>query len=188
MLLCCKSCICFFFFLFQKQPAPVYCCISVPCSIKLRTLMPDPATKTSGSSSTTGKKRKEKKSFYFFSDQTLIITDPITILSYFRLLHQRRSIHVFMPNQLHWIAVIFCLRGRTCTSEEPLPRRSSLPAFLSGSISVTQIVIILTLWIIYGPGQLNQAATELRANGRGLRGYWDNLALCSAFTLKWKPT
>lgn len=56
----------FFFSLFQKQPAPVYCCISVPCSIKLRTLMPDPATKTSGSSSTTGKKRKEKSLYFFF--------------------------------------------------------------------------------------------------------------------------
>lgn len=133
-----------FFPLFQKQPAPVYCCISVPCSIKLRTLMPDPATKTSGSSSTTGKKKEGKKSIFFFRPN-LDHHRPNYNPSYFRLLHQRRSIHVFMPNQLHSIAVIFCLRGRTCTSEEPLPRRSSLPAFLSGSISVTQIVIILTL-------------------------------------------
>lgn len=65
-------------------------------------------------------------------------------------------------NYTNW-QLFFGLRGRTCASEVALPRRSSLPVRLSASISVTQIVIILTLWIICGPGQLNLAATKLRA-------------------------
>lgn len=69
------------------------------------------------------------------------------------------------PNQLQPMAVISGMREGTPTSEKALPKRISLALSLWSSITVTQIVIILILWIIFSLGQLGPATL------RGLRGY-----------------
>lgn len=118
-------------------------CLWHPCgvanSVRPRTHYPDPVTNAFGFSSKVEKK-PSTESFYF-----VLLQNQLNALAFFVLPNALQSILILGFHQLHRIAVIFGLRDRTCTSEEVLPRRSSLPTLLSASISVTQIVIILTL-------------------------------------------